>query len=110
VDVPGPLRVFLVVDEELFPLREGAATSLGEELRRGAAGDLGDQGYEAAALTVADAIEDVLVGAADEPIELNPEEAEAVFYVLDARRESPRGDLFRLYRAVREAQRSEDDS
>jgi hypothetical protein len=101
------LRVFFLVDEDLFPLDEGAATSLGEELRRGAAGDLGDQGYEAAALTVADAIEDVLVGAADEPVELNPDEAEAVFYMLDARQQKLGGDAYALYRAVRRMSQEE---
>ncbi len=74
---------------------------LGEDLRRGAAGDLGDQGYEAAALTIADAIEDVLVGAADAPIELDLEQADAVFYTLDAAPDTPRGETYRLYRAVR---------
>ncbi len=95
------LRVFFLVDGELYPVGEGEATVLGESLRRGAAGDLGDQGYEAAALTVADSIEDVLVGAADDPIELDLEQADAVFYMLDAAPDTPRGTAYRLYRAVR---------
>jgi len=99
------LQVFLLVDDELHSLAESAATVLGEELRRAAAGGLGEHGYEAAALNVADAIEDVLVGAADEPIPLDDEEVEAVFYTLDARPEIPRGDAFRLYRALRKVLR-----
>ena len=95
------LRVFFLVVGELYPVDEQEATVLGESLRRGAAGELGDQGYEAAALTVADSIEDVLVGAADEPIELDLEQADAVFYTLDAAPDTPRGTTYRLYRAVR---------
>lgn len=98
---PPSLKVFFLVDETLYPVDERAATGLGEDLRRGATGDLGDQGYEAAALTLADAIEDVLVGAADGPIELDDEQCDAVFYILDAARKTPRGDVYRLYRAVR---------
>jgi hypothetical protein len=103
---PG-LRVFFVVDGARYSLGEHAATALGEDLRRGASGSLGDQGYEAAALTVADAIEDVLVGAADDPIEIEPEEAEAVFYLLDSAGDAHRGDLFKLYRAVRRAHQTD---
>lgn len=103
-----PLRVFFLVDGELYPLGEGEATVLGETLRRGAAGELGDQGYEAAALTTADAIEDVLVGAADEPIELDADRVEAVFYSLDASAEPSRGAAYRFYRALRASHRDGD--
>jgi hypothetical protein len=103
---PG-LRVFFLVDGTRYSLGEEPATALGEDLRRGASGSLGDQGYEAAALTVADAIEDVLVGAADDPIELEPDQAEAVFYILDSAGGAHRGDLFKLYRAVRRAHQTD---
>jgi hypothetical protein len=105
----APLRVFFVVDGDLYPLDEPAATGLGETLRRGASGELGDQGYEAAALTVADAIEDVLVGAADDPIPLDGDQVEAVFYILDSSAESPRGEAFRLYRALRKSHQEDGD-
>ena len=101
------LRIFFLVDGTLHSLGEPPATALGEDLRRGASGSLGDQGYEAAALSVADAIEDVLVGAADAPIELEPDEAEAIFYVLDSAGDAHRGDLFKLYRAVRRAHQTD---
>jgi hypothetical protein len=97
------LRVFFLVEGELYPLGEQEATVLGETLRRSAAGELGDQGYEAAALTMADAIEDVLVGATDGPIELDADQVEAVFYTLDSAADTPRGDSYRLYRALRKS-------
>lgn len=102
---PPSLRVFFLVDGELYPLAEQEATVLGETLRRGAAGEFGDQGYEAAALTTADAIEDVLVGAADDPIELDADQVEAVFYLLDASPDTAGGDAYRFYRALRESRR-----
>lgn len=97
------MHVFFVLENELYRLPEEDATALGEKLRRGAAGELGDQGHEAAALGLANAIEDVLVGAADEPIELDPDRAAAVFYVLDSSPGGQRGGAHRLYRAVRGA-------
>lgn len=101
--------VFFVLDGNLYRLPEGQATSLGESLRRGAAQDLGDQGHEAAALAVANAIEDVLVGATDEPIALDLDRAAVIFHTLDSSPEAPRGDRHRLYKATREAQQDAEE-
>jgi hypothetical protein len=71
------------ISGRLYGLEEGRATILAEELRRKAAGQLGEYGVEGAR-EVADAIEQVLVGASSAPIVLNEgETASAVFYLLD---------------------------
>jgi hypothetical protein len=76
------MAVVFDVSMSLYSLRDQPATSLAEDLRRTAAGQLGEYGVEGAR-AVADAIEQALVGATDDPIPLVGEEAEAVFYMLD---------------------------
>jgi len=76
------MAVVFDVSKSLYSLRDQPATSLAEDLRRTAAGQLGEYGVEGAR-AVADAIEQALVGATDDPIPLVGEEAEAVFYMLD---------------------------
>jgi hypothetical protein len=76
------MAVVFDVSKSLYSLRDQPATSLAEDLRRTAAGQLGEYGVEGAR-AVADAIEQALVGATDDPIPLAGEEAEAVFYMLD---------------------------
>lgn len=88
------------VDGRTYRLDEGTATTLGEELRRAARGQLGDDGYEAAAYSVADAIEDVLVGNSAGPIVLEDDAVDAVFYHLDASASPSEGER-ELYAAVR---------
>jgi hypothetical protein len=76
------MAVVFDVSKSLYSLRDQPATSLAENLRRTAAGQLGEYGVEGAR-AVADAIEQALVGATDDPIPLGGDEAEAVFYMLD---------------------------
>lgn len=76
------MAVVFEVSKSLYSLRDQPATSLAEDLRRTAAGQLGKSGVEGAR-AVADAIEQALVGATDDPIPLDGDEAEAVFYMLD---------------------------
>ena len=76
------MAVVFDVSKSLYSLRDQPATSLAEDLRRTAAGQLGKDGVEGAR-AVADAIEQALVGATDDPIPLAGDEAEAVFYMLD---------------------------
>jgi hypothetical protein len=98
------VAIVFSVSGRLCPLREEAATVLAEELRRRAAGQLGSEGVEGAR-AVADAIEQALVGARDEPIPLAGDAAEAVFHVLDGSvdlTDPALAEGLALYRAVRE--------
>lgn len=102
------MAVVFDVSKSLYSLRDQPATSLAEDLRRTAAGQLGKYGVEGAR-AVADAIEEALVGATDDPIPLAGDEAEAVFYMLNVginvgcnRTDSAQTEEGALYRAVRE--------
>src|SRR6478609_9200288 len=76
-------EVVFLVDGGAYGLDERRATILGEELRRAAAGQLGDQRHRTGALTVANEIENVLVGANDDSIDLKGDAPDAVFYYLE---------------------------
>jgi hypothetical protein len=98
------MAVVFDVSKSLYSLRDQPATSLAEDLRRTAAGQLGKYGVEGAR-AVADAIEQALVGATDDPIPLAGDEAEAVFYKLNVgfnRTDPAQTEERALYRAVRE--------
>lgn len=98
------MTVVFDVSKSLYSLRDQPATILAEDLRRTAAGQLGKYGVEGAR-AVADAIEQALVGATDDPIRLAGDEAEAVFYVLDvgfSPTDSAQTEERALYGAVRE--------
>ena len=96
------MAVVFDVSKSLYSLRDQPATILAEDLRRTAAGQLGKYGVEGAR-AVADAIEQALVGATDDPIPLTGDEAEAVFYMLDVDpTDSAQTEEGALYRAVRE--------
>jgi hypothetical protein len=98
------MAVVFDVSKSLYSLRDQPATILAEDLRRTAAGQLGKYGVEGAR-AVADAIEQTLVGATDDPIPLAGDEAEAVFYMLDAGfspTDSAQTEERALYGAVRE--------
>jgi hypothetical protein len=98
-EVSDPAVVF-EVDGQFFTLDAARATTLAEELRRAAAGQLGEDGYEAGARAVADAIEERLVGWTESPVALEGDAAEAVFYYLNVMA-SPSGPEHALYTAVR---------
>lgn len=98
------MAVVFDVSKSLYSLRDQPATSLAEDLRRTAAGQLGKDGVEGAR-AVADAIEQALVGATDNPIPLTGDEAEAVFYKLNvgfSPTDAAQTEERALYRAVRE--------
>jgi len=98
------MAVLFDVSKSLYSLRDQPATILAEDLRRTAAGQLGKYGVEGAR-AVADAIEQALVGATDDPIPLAGDEAEAVFYMLDVDfdpTDPAQTEERALYRAVRE--------
>jgi hypothetical protein len=98
------VEVLFEVTERLYPLRWPAATILGEGLRRRAAGQLGEHGV-AGSRAVADAIERVLVGESEQRIVLAGDEAEAVFYALDASldpRDLDQAEESDLYQGLRE--------
>jgi hypothetical protein len=89
------------VDGELILVDRDDSTALAEQLRLRALGQDGEvEGMEGAE-AVADAIEDRLVEAEFGPIELEGEEAEAVYYLLDSRIENQSRSVARLYRALR---------
>jgi hypothetical protein len=97
------MAVVFDVSKSLYSLRDQPATILAEDLRRTAAGQLGKYGVEGAR-AVADAIEQALVGATDDPIPLTGDEAEAVFYMLDvgfSPTDPAQTEERALYRAVR---------
>ena len=97
------LEVVFLVDGGAYALDERRATILGEELRRAAAGQLGDHGHKTRALTVANDIENVLVGASDAPIDLKGDAPEAVFHYIDLATTSPTSPEHALFRAIRRA-------
>jgi hypothetical protein len=97
--------VLFEADRNLYRLAERNATGLAENLRITAAEHDERYGVEAAE-TVADVIEDVLVGNRDaaEPIRLEEEAAEAVFYSLNMTGtlyDAHDGSIGALYYAVR---------
>jgi len=96
------MAVVFDVSKSLYSLRDQPATVLAEDLRRRAAGQLGKYGV-GGARAVADAIEQALVGATDDPIPLAGDEAEAVFYMLSVgfnRTDPAQTEEGALYRAV----------
>jgi hypothetical protein len=94
------------VDGELILVDEGQATTLAERLRLRALGHAGDVPGMDGAESVADAIEDRLVEAEFGPIELEGDEAEAVYYLLDSSIENQARSVARLYRALRKLHRT----
>ena len=97
------LEVVFLVDGGAYGLDERRATILGEELRRAAAGQLGDHGHLTEALAVANEIENVLVGANDDPIDLKGDAPEAVFHYLELATTPPAPPEHALFRAIRRA-------
>jgi hypothetical protein len=89
------------IRHEIHTLTESEATITAEELRRKATGQLGTEGARA----LADAIETRLVGERDDPVVVDNDQAEALFYYLDVSvldPSDPRGRATRaLYIAVR---------
>lgn len=84
----------------LCPLPERPATNLAENLRITAAEHVEGEGGEGA-LAVANAIETVLVGDSADPILLDADEADAVYYSLDKNSAADEpGPLQNLYLAV----------
>jgi hypothetical protein len=97
-------HVRFIVRGSSYALPWSQATILAESLRVKATGGPGVEG-SAGARDVADAIEAVLVGAKEEPIELEGDRADAVFYVLHVSFDSAAaltGEGYSLYQAVRE--------
>jgi hypothetical protein len=92
------------IRHEIHTLTESEATITAEELRRKATGQLGTEGVEGAR-ALADAIETRLVGERDDPVVVDNDQAEALFYYLDVSvldPSDPRGRATRaLYIAVR---------
>ena len=76
------MEVTFDVRGRLFEIPEKQATTMAESLRLQGTEQLGSYGIEGS-IPVADLIEDVLVGRFDEPIPLEGEAAEAVFYILN---------------------------
>jgi hypothetical protein len=70
------------IRREIHTLTESEATITAEELRRKATGQLGTEGVEGAR-ALADAIETRLVGERDDPVVVDGDQAEALFYYLD---------------------------
>jgi hypothetical protein len=89
---------------ELYPLRESASTILAEGLRLKAKGEYAIEGVKGA-LGVANQIEDVLVGERREPIPLDGDAAEAVFYYLNVAASEPPPQERALYDAVHKLHR-----
>lgn len=77
------MEVAFEVTSHRYPLDERAATLMAENLRVKAAHEPGAEGAEGAR-TVADAIELRLIEDTTDPITLGGDEAEAVFYELNA--------------------------
>jgi hypothetical protein len=100
----APNRITLTVGSCWYSLPGHQATTLAEDLRRKAVGQLGTEGTEGA-LGVADDIEAVLVGSNNNPISLEGDRAEAVFYILNVSIINPGSplvaDAYSLYQALR---------
>jgi hypothetical protein len=99
------MDVRLSIRGEIHTLTQREATITAEELRRKAAGQLGTEGVEGAA-ELADAIEARLTGERDDPITIDDDQAEALFYLLEVTLVQSIGDpnaaaAFALYDAVR---------
>jgi hypothetical protein len=82
------VEVVFEIESQRYPLNEQAATLMAETLR--AAHEPGAEGIRGAR-AVADAIELRLIEDTTDPITLNGDGAEAVFYVLNARRAAATG-------------------
>jgi hypothetical protein len=93
-------EVRFVVDGATFAIDERTATILAENLRL--TGEFGTQGRDGA-LEAADAIEAVLVGRTEGPVDLHDETAEALFYALNVTSGGESPALVALYAAVRDA-------
>ncbi len=106
------MEIVFDVDGVLFAIDEDLGTLVAEQLRLKAIGMRGDYGVDRAR-DVADAIEDVLVGRTSDPLRLDPEGAEAVFYVLNislmsTARDHPAFALYHATRAVHERRLGEE--
>jgi hypothetical protein len=97
------VEVVFDVAGRLFPLPEPQATILAEELLRKAAGAFGETYGMAGARGVAGEIERRLTYETPEPIPLEGEAAEAVFYMLNIGtdvNDPAQAELAALYRAL----------